>query len=71
MVGIVWNSSLTGVGDQNLGVLYSFWGVCRNRLVQYKTYREIRLAFSNTQPTLVEVRVRQLSSDFLDDLNML
>jgi hypothetical protein len=29
---------LTGVGNENLGVLYSFWGICSNGLVENETY---------------------------------
>jgi hypothetical protein len=32
------NGELTGVGNENLGVLYSFWGICSNGLVENETY---------------------------------
>ena len=50
-------SQLTGVGNQDLGVLYPLGRVGCDRLVQNEPF--------------VEVRVRQLSSDLLDDLDVL
>lgn len=74
---------LTGVGNQNLGVLDPLGAVDSNLLVQDETCRTggkrraLQLlhleAFLPYSPllTFVEITIRQLSSNLFDDLNVI